>query len=198
LVGSLNIYDQFDIDLTVLTLDDLVIQFKVVDRQYHFIKGKILLEARQRFKSDQDFGKWIVSHSLCVGTQQTRNRLMHLADFFDTEQRDMSGISLTAAYEISAPINREKAAEVYDQAHDKNLSVKEVKALLNNTKDEEAPLPNSPEESDSKEPSSKKSKKYEDEIYLMAVKVTDEIMKNKSSAYKLDVLNRSIQYLEQL
>jgi len=32
----------------------------------------------------------------------------------------------------------------------------------------------------------------------MAVKVAEETMKNKTNKYKIDVLKRSIQYLEQL
>lgn len=75
---------QLDInpDLKNLSLDDLIIQFQEVDRQYHLLKGKILLEARSRFLSDKEFGKWVSSHSSWVGSQQSRNRLMHLADFF--------------------------------------------------------------------------------------------------------------------
>jgi len=190
--------DQFDINLSDLTLDDLVVQFQEVDRQYHLIKGKILLEARRRFKSDQEFGKWVASHSLCVGTQQTRNRLIHLAEFFDGD-RDMAGISLTAAYEISAPVNRKVAPEVYEQAYDNNLSVKAVKDLFSNTKQEvDISAKTEGDKRSTKKTQVQNGEKYEDEVYLMAVKVAEETMKNKTNKYKIDVLKRSIQYLEQL
>ncbi len=115
-------------DLTVLSLDDLAIQYAEIDQQSNLLKGNILLEARSRFPSDKEFGQWISTHSLCVGSQQSRNRLMHLADFF-SDGRDMEGIAITAAYEISAPVNRGKALAAYNKVRGKNLSVKEVKDL---------------------------------------------------------------------
>lgn len=45
----------------------------------------------------------------------------------------MSGITISAAYEISSPVNRDKAQEVYEKVHGKNLAVKEVKALFTET-----------------------------------------------------------------
>jgi len=43
---------------------------------------------------------------------------MHLADFF-RDDHDMSGITISAAYEISVPVNRDKAEEVYEKVHGK-------------------------------------------------------------------------------
>jgi len=63
---------QLDItpDLTTLSLDDLIIQFQEVDRQYHLLKEKILLEARGLFLSDKEFGKWVSSQSSWVASNQ--------------------------------------------------------------------------------------------------------------------------------
>ncbi len=71
---------------------------------------------RNHFNSDKEFGQWIATHRLCVGNQQARNRLMHLAKFF-SGGRDMGGICLTVAYEISAPVNSEKSEAVYNPFH---------------------------------------------------------------------------------
>jgi len=184
---------QLDInpDLTNLSLDDLIVQFQEVDRQYHLLKGKILLEARGRFLSDKEFGKWISSHSSWVGSQQSRNRLMHLADFF-RDDHDMSGITISAAYEISAPINREKAQEVYEKVYGKNLAVKEVKALLTETVNKEV------KRNEKKEKKTETTSSIEpiDKVNLMAVKIIDEIMAEKTDSFKLEVLNRAIQYIE--
>ena len=53
---------------------------------------------------------------------------MNLARFF--ENREIIGISLTACYEISAPINADIADKVYQAALNKNLSVAQIKAEI--------------------------------------------------------------------
>ncbi|MEE9338223.1 MAG: hypothetical protein V3U87_09100 [Methylococcaceae bacterium] len=175
-------------DLQGLSLDDLAIQYAEIDQQSNLLKGNILLEARSRFPSDKEFGQWISTHSLCVGSQQSRNRLMHLADFF-CDGRDMEGITITAAYEISAPVNRDKAMTVYHEVRGKNLSVKEVKGLL-------------------AEDSVKRIKKInskveeiknidDDEVNRMAIDLIDKIMVGKTKSFKLDALKKAISYLEE-
>jgi len=113
----------FNNDLTALSSEELVLQFVEIDRQSRLFKGKILLELRHRFSSDKELGQWLSTHGLSVGNQQARNQLMHLAEFFQGD-RDMKGISITAAYLISAPINKNESASVYKKVHGKNLSVK--------------------------------------------------------------------------
>jgi hypothetical protein len=66
--------------------------------------------------------------TLCSDTPQHRTRLMNLARFF--ENREIIGISLTACYEISAPINADIADKVYQVALNKNLSVAQIKAEI--------------------------------------------------------------------
>ncbi len=174
-------------DLVGLSLDDLAIQYAEIDQQSNLLKGNILLEARSRFPSDKEFGQWISTHSLCVGSQQSRNRLMHLADFF-SDGRDMDGIAITAAYEISAPVNRDKALTVYNEVRGKNMSVKEVKGLLaeGGAKRIEKTKKNIEE------------KKIDiDEVNRVAIDLIDNVMIGKTNLFKRDVLKKAILYLEE-
>ena len=114
-------------DLSGLDLEQLAQRYVEIDSQSQLLKGLILLEARNRFESDRDFGAWVQStQALCLGGgQPTRTRYMNFARFF--KDRDMSGISLTAAYEISRPDNADIAEEVYIYALNKNLPVAEIR-----------------------------------------------------------------------
>ena len=179
--------DIIPLDLAGLSLNDLAIQYAEIDQQSNLLKGNILLEARSRFPSDKEFGQWISTHSLCVGSQQSRNRLMHLADFF-RDGRDMEGIAITAAYEISAPVNRDKALTVYNKVRGKNLSVREVKELLtkNNTKQIEK-INSKVDE----------IKKIDDkEVQIVAIDLVDNIMIGKNNSFKLNVFKKAILYLK--
>lgn len=121
--------------LNKLSLDDLVLQYNQIDQQAQLFKGLILLEARRRFKSNPEFGKWVASiPSLCGDGNQVRNRYMNFARYF--KDKDYTGISLTCAYEISAPTNKAVANEVYKKALGQNLSVDQVKALIREAKKE--------------------------------------------------------------
>jgi len=173
------------LDLSILSIEELAIQYIEIDRQSHLLKGKILLEARARFQSDKEFGQWISTHSLCVGSQQSRNRLMHLASFFD-DNRDMTGITITSAYEISSPANRDKAMDVYKKVYGKNVSVKQVKALFLDKKIKT-------ETASFKKP----SKKYIDSVEQAAVDLVDNKMSGETDEFILDVLQKAIKYLNQ-
>lgn len=182
---------QFDInpDLSVLSIEELAVQYVEIDRQSHLLRGKILLEARNRFQSDKEFGQWISAHSLCVGSQQSRNRLMHLARFFD-DNRDMAGITITAAYEISSPVNQSKAVEVYEQVYGKNLPVKKVKELLVGNVNKEVEI--------IKKFNGKKKaslKEYNDHVQQTAVDLIENKMSGESAEFILDVLQKAIKYL---
>jgi hypothetical protein len=113
--------------LITLSLDDLAMRFVDIGRQAHLLQGQILLEARNRFPSDKEFGQWCTL-SLCEGSMQHRNRLMNLARYF--KDREILGISLTVAYEISAPANTDIADVVYEYTKGKNLKVVEVKEKI--------------------------------------------------------------------
>lgn len=117
-------------DLTLLSLDQLADRFDSIEQQAQLYQGRILLEARNRFESDIAFGEWVTNAggTLCSITRQHRTRLMNLARFFDS--RELTGISITAAYEISAPINEDVADKIYEYALNKNLPVSEIKAQI--------------------------------------------------------------------
>ena len=123
------------IDLSALSLDDLANQFIEVDRQSHILKGQILLEARRRFPSNQEFGKW---RSLNFGgrlPQQTANNLMCLAKFFDETNRPLGNIPVSAGYLISAPKYEDIAEQVYQRVLNlENPSLAEVKSVIQEIK----------------------------------------------------------------
>mgnify|MGYP006271760861 FL=1 len=116
------------VSLSDLSLDELAIRFHQIDSQAQLLKGLILLEARERFKSNNEFGQWVVDVGLSADNRQNRNLFMNLAKFF--KDRDMTGISLTAAYEISRPDNASVAEDVYAYALNKNLKVADVKRKI--------------------------------------------------------------------
>lgn len=93
------------------------------------MKGLILLEARNRFTSNNEFGDWVKSViAICDDGFQVRNRLMNYAKFF--QNKDMAGISLSSCYLISSPINADIADKVYQAALNQNLSVAKIKAEI--------------------------------------------------------------------
>jgi hypothetical protein len=116
-------------DLTVLTLDELAARYNSIDQQSQLFKGLILLEARERLPSNKEFGNWIKSiQALCLDNQPTLTRYMNFAKYF--KDKDRTGISLTAAYEISSPANEGIADKIYEYALNKNLPVAEIKAQI--------------------------------------------------------------------
>lgn len=126
-------------DYSALTLDELANEYESIDRQSQMLKGRILLEARNRFASDNEFGDWVVAVGLSDTSRQTRNVYMNFARFF--QNRDMTGISLTAAYEISRPQNSDIADKIYDHALKKNLPVSEIKAQIQIAKGVQSEVP---------------------------------------------------------
>ena len=120
-------------NLSKLSLEELAVRYGDIDQQAQLMKGAILVEARKRFVSNLEFSQWVDSmRTLCSDTPQHRTRLMNLARFF--ENREIIGISLTACYEISAPINADIADKVYQAALNQNLSVAQIKAEIANAK----------------------------------------------------------------
>jgi hypothetical protein len=122
-------------DLTVLSLDDLADRYAQIDQQSQLMKGLILLEARNRFSSNNEFGDWVKTvQTLCLDRQEVRTRYMNFARYFKDKER--LGISLTAAYEISAPVNEVVADKIYEYALHKNLPVAEIKKQIKAAKKE--------------------------------------------------------------
>ena len=102
-------------DLSSLSLDDLASQYIEIDRQSHILKGRILLEARERFPSNQEFGEWRSLKFSGRLPQQTANNLMSLARFFDDFQRPLGNIPVSAGYLIAATKHEDIAAQVYER-----------------------------------------------------------------------------------
>jgi hypothetical protein len=116
-------------NLESLSLDELANRFEEIEQQGQLYQGQILLAARNKFKQDVEFGRWC-SQSLCLTSQPHRTRLMNLARFFDETKHPLEKISVTAAYEISAPINADVADEIYKAVRGKNIPVAEVKRQI--------------------------------------------------------------------
>ena len=116
--------------LSDLSFDDLVNRYVSITAQSYLMQGLILLEIRERLISDIKFGQWIkeAGQELFLGSQSLITKKMNYARFF--KNRDQAGISLTACYEISAPINADVADKVYQAALGKNLSVAQIKAEI--------------------------------------------------------------------
>lgn len=126
-------------NLASLSLEQLAQQFDSIGQQAQLLQGRILLEARSRFKSDVEFGAWCMeSPYLSSVHQTTRTRLLNLAKFFS--DRELDKISITAAYEISAPRNADVAAEIYEMVRGKNLPVAEVKRKIAIKQGKDAPI----------------------------------------------------------
>jgi hypothetical protein len=127
-------------DLSTINTENLISGFDLVGEQTQLLQGKILLEIRKRCNQEcktlRDFvsNLGITSSSLLKLSTAQRNRLMNLAEFFN-DTRPMTGISVTVAYEISAPRNESIANELYAEAVNKNLTVEGIKELINILKD---------------------------------------------------------------
>lgn len=122
-------------DLSTQSINDLLRQFESIGQQAQVFQGRILIEFNKRADHERiDFEKYIEMHcnehsTLCAMPHQHRNRLMHLAKFFD-EQHPMDGISVTCGYEIAAPKNKNVAETVYQKAFDQYLSVDSIRKLI--------------------------------------------------------------------
>ena len=121
--------ESFLSSLTNLSIQELATRYVEINNQSQMMKGLILLQARERLPSNIEFGNWVKSISaLCADGHQTLNRYMNFASYF--KDKDREGISLTACYEISAPINADIADNLYQIALNQNLSVAQIKAEI--------------------------------------------------------------------
>lgn len=117
-------------NLTELSNDQLVDQFVSIIQQAALFQGRILSELRTRFgNDDRKFGEYISTTILSDIASHTRTRLINLAVFFDAD-RPMDGISLSVAYEISAPKNASKAIDIYSKVVGKKISVADVRNMF--------------------------------------------------------------------
>jgi len=111
-----------------LTLDDLAIRYKEIEQQSQLFKGQILLEARERFQSNIEFGDWLSVNFTELNSSNT-GKIINLAKFFQGE-RTLNGIPVSAGYLLSAPSNKDIAIKVYDDIKGKKLRIDEIKAII--------------------------------------------------------------------
>jgi len=128
-----NPVDPFDVNLLKkLSLEELAVRYKEIDYQSQLFKGEILLEARDRFQSNIEFGQWLSVNFTELNSSNT-GKLINLARFFQGN-RSLEGIPVSAGYLISAPKNKEIAEDVYREIKNKNLKLEEIKAVINSYK----------------------------------------------------------------
>lgn len=126
-------------DLKSEKVDALVERFDDIGNQSQILQGRILIELYARSSVERmTFDEFAIAEgidgsTLCALTHQHRNRLMNLARFF-TDERPMTGISMTVGYEISAPKNDKVAEQVYKLALGQNYSVEGIKKLIEQEK----------------------------------------------------------------
>lgn len=119
----------FDVEtLEKLTLDELAIRYKEIDRQSQLFKGQILLEARRRFPSNIEFGDWRSVNFTELSSSNT-GKLINLAKFFQGG-RTLEGIPVSAGYLLAAPSNEDIADKVYTEIKNKNLKFDEIKEII--------------------------------------------------------------------
>ena len=118
--------------LEILSLDELAARYNDIDQQSQLFKGQILLEARNRFPSNVEFGNWLSVNFTELNTSNT-GKLINLARFFQNG-RTLDGIPISAGYLLAAPCNQEIADKVYTQIKDKNLKFNEIKKIINEKK----------------------------------------------------------------
>jgi len=111
-----------------LTLDDLVLRYKEIEQQSQIFKGQILLEARERFQSNVEFGAWLSVNFTELNSSNT-GKLINLAKFFQGE-RSLNGIPVSAGYLLSAPSNKDIAIKVYDDIKGKKFRLDEIKEII--------------------------------------------------------------------
>lgn len=183
-------------NLSALTLDELAHRFDDIDQQAQLLQGRILLEARNRLGSDKEFGQWCSSHSICVGSQQHRNRLIHLAKFFET--RELDKISISAAYEISAPINADIAVEIYEIARGKNMPLAEIRRQIAVKKGQVQTVfkaePVEKIEENKHIPVITTENKDIEDVVQKAIEIMDDSIKNETN--KIDLESRIMQVIE--
>lgn len=119
--------------LKELTLDQIVDECSLIDRNSKLKYGFLLLEARTRFPSNNDFGDWCSAEF--AGQLDTRRatELMSLSRFFT--DIPMAEIPVSVGYMLAAPKNvesgiSEKAYKEIIDNHDGKVSIKEAKEII--------------------------------------------------------------------
>jgi len=181
--------DPFDANLLKkLTLEELAVRYKEIDYQSQLFKGQILLEARDRFQSNIEFGQWLSVNFTELNSSNT-GKLINLARFFHGD-RTLEGIPVSAGYLISAPKNKEIAEDVYRKIKDKNLKLEEIKAVINSYKQEAT---SSPEEvQDENDETKEKKTRLGMDVTAFASHLLGSTFFGKSDAFIKSVLTEAL------
>lgn len=132
-ISNAEVLNPFDFSsLKKLSLDELVLRYKEIDQQSQLFKGHILLEARRRFKSNIEFGKWLSVNFTELNSSNT-GKLINLAKFFQGD-KNLDGIPVSAGYLLSSPNNKDIAEKVYNDIKQKQLKLNEIKKIINQYK----------------------------------------------------------------
>lgn len=113
-MSSLVEKSSFELSLEEKELDELVVLYKEVEKQGELYKGLILLYARGKMDSNQEFGKWR-SRNFRGLPQQQANCLMNEARYFRDKPELLDKIPTSIRYAISAPINSLVADELVEK-----------------------------------------------------------------------------------
>jgi len=125
--------------LNEMTTKELLDRLYQVDNQATMMAWRIWWAIRQHYESDQLFGQFIAelksdsTQTLCLTGQKEIYRAWTAGKFCEKYGiNDLSefGVSQTAIYELSRPVNEAIAEQILDSIKLQKLSVNEVKRLL--------------------------------------------------------------------
>ena len=127
-------------NLKSLTLDQLVDRYEAIEYQSQLMQWVIIANIREKIPSKKEFGQFIQrlydanpKHPLCVISQSQRNRYIRAGQFVLKHKiTDLNDVALkpTVVYEIVDPKNTSVADAVFKKARAKDLSVNQVRELI--------------------------------------------------------------------
>jgi hypothetical protein len=120
-------------ELRLMSLEQIAERAEAITVQSRQMLSFILLEARERFPSNQEFGAWRLT---VLGLSDYS--VAHIAAMLNyarfARNHDMTKIDWTAALEIAKPVNIDVSEKVWAYAKGKNLPVAEVKRQISEHK----------------------------------------------------------------
>ncbi|TXL06046.1 hypothetical protein BMR08_15700 [Methylococcaceae bacterium CS2] len=171
-----------------LTLDELASRYHDIDHQSQLFKGQILLEARNRFQSNIDFGKWLSVNFTELNSSNT-GKLINLAKFFN-EGRSLDGIPVSAGYLLAAPGNKDIAPKIYDDIKEKDLKLEEIKEIINGYKS------NLSKTVKTKKKKNKNNSKLDVDVLAFVSNLLEKTFIGKSDAFITAVLEEALRILK--
>lgn len=169
-----------------LSEEELVQRYNDIDQQSQLFKGQILLEMRNRFTSNIEFGQWC-SVNFTELDSSNAGKLINLARFFQGE-RSLEGIPISAAYLIAAPGNKAIAEKIYTHVSGKNLKLNDIKGMISNYKYDKNSKDLGEEE--------KKTSLLEDDIINFSDNLLNNVFSGKSKVFIIAVLESALRKLK--